>query len=89
MPQHPQGLLQELLCDADLDSLGREDFLETSHNLRRELEAHGASMPLKEWYRRQLDFLSTHRYFTAAARSLRDAGKQRNITELQRRLAEL
>ena len=89
MPQHPQGLLQELLCDADLDSLGREDFLETSHNLHRELEAHGASMPLKEWYRRQLDFLSTHRYFTAAARSLRDAGKQRNITKLQRRLAEL
>jgi len=89
MPQHPQGLLQALLCDADLDSLGREDFLETSHNLRQELEAHGTPVPLKEWYRRQLDFLSTHRYFTEAARSLRDAGKQRNIAELQRRLAEL
>ena len=89
MPQRPQGLLQALLCDADLDSLGREDFLETSHNLRQELEAHGIPIPLRDWYTRQLELISTHRYFTEAARSLRDAGKQQNIAELQRRLQTL
>ncbi len=88
MPQYPVGMLQELLCDADLDSLGREDFLETSHSLRREIEAHGTFIPLQEWYLRQLEFISTHRYFSAAARALRDAGKERNIAILQRRLEE-
>ena len=89
MPQYPIGLLQELLCDADLDSLGREDFLETSHSLRREIEAHGTFIPLQEWYSRQLEFLTLHRYFTEAARTLRNAGKERNIAILQHRLEEL
>ncbi|MBN1921457.1 MAG: phosphohydrolase [Anaerolineae bacterium] len=88
MPQHPRGMLQELLCDADLDSLGREDFLETSHSLRREIEARGTFIPLQEWYMRQLEFLTTHRYFSAAARVLRDAGKQKNIVELQQRIQQ-
>ncbi len=88
MPQQPQDLLQSLLCDADLDSLGRADYLETSHNLRQELAAYGTRISLRDWYTRQLAFLSGHEYFTAAARSLRDAGKQENIAELKRRLED-
>ena len=83
MPQAPQNFLEALICDADLDSLGREDYLETSHNLHAELGACCASIPLKDWYRRQLDFLSNHTYFTEVARELREAGKQENIRRLQ------
>lgn len=83
MPQTPQNFLEELLCDADLDSLGREDYLETSHNLHAELVARGASITLKEWYQRQLDFLLNHSYFTEVARELRGAGKQENIRRLK------
>lgn len=86
MPQRPQKCLQALLCDADLDALGREDFLQTSEALRVELEAHGISFPVREWHAQQLDFLSRHRYFTKTARSLRDAGKQANIAKLRRLL---
>lgn len=88
IPQQPQDLLQSLLCDADLDSLGRADYLETSHNLRQELAAHGTLISLRDWYTRQLAFLSDHEYFTEAARSLRDAGKQENIAELKRLLED-
>jgi len=35
-----------------------------------------------EWYRRQLKFVREHRYFTTAARSLRDEGKRKNIEAL-------
>lgn len=84
MPQRPQGLLEALLCDADLDALGREDFLTTSEKLRVELETYGSPIPRHEWHAQQLDFLSSHQYFTEAARSLRDAGKQANIASLQR-----
>lgn len=89
MPQAPQTFLEALMCDADLDSLGREDYLETSHNLHAELVAYGASITLEEWYRRQLTFLSNHTYFTEAARELRDAGKQANIQQLHELLAML
>jgi len=87
MPQTPQNFLEALLCDADLDSLGREDYLETSHNLRAELSVYGTPIPLPAWYRRQLDFLSSHTYFTGVARALRDAGKQANIRRLKELLA--
>lgn len=83
MPQTPQNFLEELVCDADLDSLGREDYLETSHDLHAELVACGASITLKEWYQRQLNFLSNHTYFTEVARELRDPGKQENIRRLK------
>ena len=83
MPQAPQNFLEALICDADLDSLGREDYLETSHNLHAELGACCDPIPLKAWYRRQLNFLSNHTYFTEAARELREAGKQENIRRLQ------
>ncbi|MBN1890093.1 MAG: hypothetical protein JW850_19000 [Thermoflexales bacterium] len=86
LPQSPHTFLEELICDADLDSLGRDDYFVTAHNLRDELEGHGVPLTMQEWYERQIQFLTSHSYFTAAARSLRDAGKQKNIQELERRL---
>jgi len=88
LPQRPQTLLQQILADADLDSLGRDDFLATSLALRDELAAFGVTNTLGDWYAQQLRFLQTHRYYTDAARALRDAGKQCNI-ELLQTLAQL
>ncbi len=89
MPQSPQTYLEQLMCDADLDSMGREDYLETAHNLRDELAAHGTVIPLKAWYARQRDFLSSHRYFTEVARELRHAKKLENIALLEQLLKKL
>jgi uncharacterized protein len=83
LPHSPGSFLQALMCDADLDSLGREDFLLTSHNLRNELGVYDAEIDLGEWYRRQLNFLQKHVYFTSAAQSWRNAGKQDNILRLE------
>jgi len=87
LPQQPRDLLQKLMCDADMDSLGREDFLEISLSLRAELAEHGVSIPLPQWYERQLAFLSNHRYFTRPAQQLRNVGKQKNLALLQTLLA--
>lgn len=84
LPQNPNTFLEELLCDADLDSLGRDDFLETSHNLREELILHRIELPLKSWYRQQGDFLRAHKYFTPAAQTLRRHQKLENITLLEK-----
>lgn len=84
LPQSPQNEEQALLCDADLDSLGREDFLETSTALWHERTACGLIIPWQTWLQGQLRFLQSHQYFTPAARALRQDGKLKNIELLER-----
>ncbi len=87
LPQSPRTPLDEILADADLDNLGRDDALARSLALRTELAALGTAVPEAEWYRRQWRFLREHRYFTSAARNQRDQGKQKNIEALEPLLA--
>lgn len=67
MPQHPLTSLEALLCDADLDYLGRSDFEEKSQALFREKQAlEGITASDWEWI--QQEFLHTHRYHTEQQR---------------------
>lgn len=86
MPQRPQTLLEQILADADLDVLGREDYFERNPALRAELVAQGQDYTDLTWNASQLQFLQTHRYFTAAARALRDVGKQRNVALMREKV---
>jgi hypothetical protein len=83
LPQTPKTLLQQVMCDADLESIGRDDFFVTAHYLRLELKWVGQPMTVRAWYERELQFLLSHRYFTQVARDWREAGKQDNIKELK------
>jgi CheY-like chemotaxis protein/predicted metal-dependent HD superfamily phosphohydrolase len=87
LPQSPQTPLEEILADADLDVLGREDFWQRNECLREELAASGTQLDDERWFASQLQVLSRHHYWTAAARTLRDAGKEKNIAGLRARLA--
>jgi uncharacterized protein len=89
LPQSPTTLMERILVDADLDVLGRETFSIRSEDLRRELAEFGRDYTNAEWHASQLKFLMSHNYFTESAHLLRDAGKQKNITELQRVLEEI
>jgi uncharacterized protein len=88
-PPNPQDLMEQIMADADVDSLGREDFLERSHALRRELaltlDTHYTD---EEWFESQLEFLQNHAYFTDAARQTRDEGKQKNIASVRKLIAK-
>ncbi len=79
LPQTPHNHLEEIMADADLDGLGREDFIEREQALRAEWATLGRIYTEEEWYRDQVRFLQSHRYFTKSARRLRDPGKKRNI----------
>ena len=84
MPQDPHNYLERLLCDADLDNLGRTDFLELGEKVRSEI-----GLPEGEnWYKQQLGFLKSHQYHTEIARKLRDSGKVVNIQRLEKMLQE-
>jgi uncharacterized protein len=86
LPQTPFNLLEEILADADLDVLGRDDYFARNELLRRELAAHGHIVSDEEWRLEQIEFLKNHAYFTEAARKLRQSGKEKNIAEIERQL---
>lgn len=84
---NPNDILQQLICDADLDSLGREDFFRVGETLRQELKEYGMPKEREKWLKGQLAFQQSHTYFTNAARTLRNQGKKNNIKRLQELLA--
>jgi uncharacterized protein len=79
LPQSPRTILEQLLADADLDALGRTDFMTRNQALRDEFAAYGAHWDDLSWAHEQLYFLSSHQYWTPAARQVRGEQKQRNI----------
>jgi uncharacterized protein len=83
LPQQPTNVLEKVICDADLDYLGRADFLETGARLKQELMNFGKIRDENEWEELQLHFLKEHTYHTASSRALREPVKQRNILQLQ------
>jgi uncharacterized protein len=81
LPQTPRTLLEEILVDADLDALGREDAQARGDALRRE-RSRLRPIEDEEWRLLQVRFYSEHHYFTPAARALRDAGKEAHLRGL-------
>jgi uncharacterized protein len=90
MPQRPHGLLQELICDADLDLLGRDDFMRLNRALLTEVRHFTAPALTEEaWLRGQTRFLEEHHFFTPAATALRANGKALNLNLMRASLVAL
>lgn len=86
MPRHPQGLLQEIICDADTYHLGTKDFKTTNKLLKKEYTVRNVPEPEGGWNRNALTFLESHQYYTEYCRQLLDEGKQKNINRLRKKL---
>lgn len=87
IPQSPRNLLEAIMADADLDNLGREDFMDRSQALRDELAATGTVFNDRDWYISQIRFMEVHMYFTESARTLRDTRKRQNLHTVMNMLA--
>jgi putative nucleotidyltransferase with HDIG domain len=88
IPQNPKTHLEKILADADLDYIGRDDFFVIGQRLQYEWKLRGITSSLKDWHEKQLDFLKNHKYFTKAAKMLREETKQHNIYELEKLLCK-
>ena len=87
LPQSPQTKLEKILCDADLDYLGRDDFYEIAGKLFREMLAQGAVETEREWNLVQRTFLQSHRYHTDYSKSNRENAKSNRLQEISSKLA--
>ena len=83
IPQSPKNHLEEILCDADLDYLGRNDFDLISYNLRTEYFGLGMVKTEAEWMQIQINFIGKHRYFTNSTRRKREDLKTKHLRRLR------
>ncbi|MEM9822770.1 MAG: HD domain-containing protein [Bacteroidota bacterium] len=83
VPQNPQTDLEAILCDADLDYLGRDDFPTIGDTLFQELQAHQILQNREEWNKMQVAFLERHAYFTKTNQQLRQPRKQEHLDQLK------
>ena len=79
IPQMPQNHIENVMSDADLDYLGRDDFSEISNKLFLELVATEKIKDEDAWNRLQVKFFDSHHYFTETSKQNRNKKKQQNL----------
>lgn len=83
VPQSPKNLFEQIICDADLDYLGRRDFDPISRSLFVEFKEYGIVQSIDEWNKLQVKFLEGHTYHTEFARKNRQPIKEQRIAAIK------
>ncbi len=86
IPQTPHTHLEQILADADLDYLGREDFWIIGNKLFDELSVYGMIQDENEWNKLQITFLEKHHYFTETAIHSRKAKKDEYLAAIKSKI---
>lgn len=81
IPQSPKNIFEEIICDADLDYLGRDDYEANSSGLLQEIEL-SKKLNKKDWIKLQVSFLNQHAYFTNSSKKLRSPKKEIILKQL-------
>jgi class 3 adenylate cyclase/predicted metal-dependent HD superfamily phosphohydrolase len=84
IPQNPLTNLERIICDADLDYLGRDDFYTTGNTLYHEFKHFHIIEDVNKWNDLQIRFLENHHYHTDYSRMEREPVKQKYLTELKK-----
>lgn len=88
IPQSPTDKLEQILADADLDYLGRDDFFIIGNKLFDELSIYGMLHSEMEWNQLQVRFLENHHYFTETSIKLRKQKKEENLAIIKAKLLD-
>ena len=83
IPQLPHNLPEMIICDADLDYLGRNDFETISNSLMNEFLAYSVIKNEQEWNQLQVSFFESHKYLTVTSVSNRTPIKMQHLKMLK------
>ncbi len=88
VPQKPKTKLEEIICDADLDYLGRDDFFTIGEYLYEELLHLGVVTDELSWNKLQAKFLTAHHYFTQTNIKDRQPLKIENLKKVIKKIED-
>ncbi len=82
IPANPGDLLEQIICDANLDHIGRVDFLMQSDKLFQEYRMRHKIKSKKEWNQFQIRFLESHDFYTDIAKKMREVTRKQQIENI-------
>ena len=83
IPQNPGSFLAQILCDADLDYLGRDDFIKIGNRLKKEwINYDIVPNNAPDFNDIQIGFLKNHFYHTDYALEHREPKKRNSLQNL-------
>lgn len=86
----PSTIMEAVMCDADLDYLGRADYHVTAAKLFDEMALYGKNFSNQKRIEVQIEYLENHHeYYTTSAKNLRAPGKVKRIAELKAKLTQI
>jgi predicted metal-dependent HD superfamily phosphohydrolase len=89
LPQSPSGLLEKIVCDADLFHLGTDQFGERNKLMRKEAEwRKGANIDKEAWRIGTIALLEAHHYHTDYCLELLNKRKLKNLAKLKAKQEE-
>ena len=84
-PQHPESILEQVICDADLLHLGQKDFLHKAALIREEWSlTRKLNYTDEQWHALNLEFISKHVFHTAYCRKNYDKRKKKNAVFIEK-----
>jgi len=86
IPQLARTLPEMIICDADLDYLGRDDFETISNFLKNEFLAYNVIKNEEQWNQLQVNFFESHHYLTGTSIQGRSPGKMQHLEMLKQNL---
>jgi len=85
----PKDNLESIIRDSDLEYLGSKDFENISEKLKQEWIKFNVVKNDKEFYNKQLEFLSTHQFYTDFMKENGNIQKEKNTLYAKKKLEEL
>ncbi len=84
LPQRPENLIEQIVCDADLFHFGTEEFPDKNKLMRKEFNAFRENKINKEeWRLSTIQLLESHQYHTEFAKLLLNKTKQDHLADLK------
>lgn len=83
VPQRPKDLLEKIICDLDLDYLGRPDYEERSELLFKEWKALGVVNNRAEWENIEIRFLENHKFHTEFGMTIRQPVLEEHLKRIK------
>ena len=85
----PKDNLESIMRDSDLEYLGSKDFESISEKLKEEWIKFSIVKSDEEFYKKQLEFLSNHKFCTDFMKKNGNINKEKNIIYAKKKLEEL
>ena len=84
-PRMPQGILQEIICDADTYQFGSKEFKNTNKLMFEELQKmHPGTLTKVRFDEGTIELLKEHKFYTSYCKDLLNDAKKKNMKKLKK-----